>query len=123
MKKEEIRTANAPLPAGPYSQGVKTGGRIYVSGQRPEDAASGNIPQDFAAQAALCLENIRSILEAGGAGMNNVVMVTVYLADLANFAAFNEIYLRYFDRPYPARTTVGCALRGMMVEVTAIAEI
>ncbi len=123
MKKEVIRTANAPMPGGPYSQGIISGKRIYVSGQRPVDTRSGEIPSDFEAQARLCLGNIRSVLEAGNAGMNDVVMVTVYLSDIANFAAFNEIYKQYFAEPFPARTTVSCTLRGIMVEISAIAEI
>ena len=123
MKKKEIRTPKAPLPGGPYSQGLNVGGRIYVAGQRPQDAETGAIPEDFAGQARLCLDNIRSILEEAGASMNDVVMVTVYLADIADFAEFNEIYRQYFDAPYPTRTTVCCTLRGILVEINAIAEV
>lgn len=123
MKKQEIRTEKAPLPGGPYSQGLKTGSRVYVAGQRPVDAATGKIPATFAEQARLCLDNVRHVLEAGGAATDDVVKVTVYLSDIGNFAAFNEIYKTYFAPPYPARTTVSCALRGILVEVDAIAEI
>ena len=122
MKKEEIRTPKAPLPGGPYSQGIKTGGRIYISGQRPQDA-TGAIPEDFANQAKQCLDNVRNVLEAAGAGLNDVVMVGVFLADIGYFAEFNEIYKQYFDAPYPTRTTVSCSLRGILVEVNAIAEV
>jgi endoribonuclease L-PSP, putative len=121
MNKEEIRTSKAPLPGGPYSQGIKAGQHIYVAGQRPVDAATGMIPDDLASQARLCLENVRHVLEAAGATMENVTSVTVYLADIGHFAAFNEIYKEYFAAPYPARTTVSCSLRGILVEVNAIA--
>ena len=121
--KQEIRTEKAPLPGGPYSQGLKVGSRIYVAGQRPADAATGKIPEDFAAQAKQVLENVRHVLEAGGGSMDDVVKVTVYLTDIANFAAFNEIYTTYFSPPFPTRTTVSCSLRGILVEVDAIAEI
>ncbi|CAK7004427.1 MAG: Putative reactive intermediate deaminase TdcF [Desulfovibrio sp.] len=123
MKKQEIRTDKAPLPGGPYSQGLKAGSRVYVAGQRPVDAATGAIPPEFQAQAKLVLDNVRHVLEAGGAAMDDVVKVTVYLSDIANFAAFNEVYVTYFTAPYPTRTTVSCALRGILVEVDAIAEI
>lgn len=122
MKKEEIRTAKAPLPGGPYSQGLRVGTRVYVAGQRPIDATSGAIPEDFISQARLCLENVRHVLEAGGATMDDVVKVGVYLADMKHFAEFNTIYGQYFTAPYPTRTTISCTLRGIMVEVDAIAE-
>ena len=121
--KQEIRTEKAPLPGGPYSQGLKVGSRVYVAGQRPVDAATGAIPDDFAGQATLVLENVRHVLEAGGATMDDVVKVTVYLSDIANFAAFNALYTTYFSPPFPTRTTVSCSLRGILVEVDAIAEI
>ena len=123
MKKEEIRTPKAPLPGGPYSQGLKTGGRIYIAGQRPQNAETGTIPENFADQAKQCLDNVRHVLEAAGAGMADVVLVTVYLADIGYFAEFNEIYKQYFSAPYPTRTTVSCSLRGILVEVNAIAEV
>ncbi|MCC8193725.1 MAG: Rid family detoxifying hydrolase [Deltaproteobacteria bacterium] len=120
--KQEIRTEKAPLPAGPYSQGLKVGSRVYVAGQRPADARDGAIPENFADQARLVLDNVRHVLEAGGATMDDVVKVTVYLTDIANFAAFNEIYKTYFSPPFPTRTTVSCSLRGILVEVDAVAE-
>ena len=123
MKKEEIRTPKAPLPGGPYSQGLKAGGRVYVAGQRPVNAATNSIPENFADQAKQCLDNVRHVLEAAGAGMDDVVSVTVYLADIASFAEFNEIYKQYFTAPFPTRTTVACTLRGILVEVNAVAEI
>ena len=120
--KQEIRTDKAPLPGGPYSHGLKVGSRVYVAGQRPVVAATGTIPELFADQAKQALENVRHVLEAGGASMDDVVKVTVYLSDIANFAAFNAVYATYFSAPFPTRTTVSCALRGILVEVDAIAE-
>jgi 2-iminobutanoate/2-iminopropanoate deaminase len=121
--KEEIRTAKAPQPAGPYSQGLKAGPRIYVAGQRPADPATNAIPEGIAAQTRQVLENVRQILLAGGADMDNVVKITAYLSDLTHFAAFNEVYKQFFTAPYPVRTTIGCPLRGILVEVDAIAEL
>ena len=123
MKKEEIRTPKAPLPGGPYSQGLKVGSRIYVSGQRPVDATTGAIPESFTDQALQCLENVRYVLEAADAGMDDVVSVTVYLADISYFAEFNNIYKRYFSPPFPTRTTVSCSLRDILVEINAVAEL
>lgn len=120
--KQEIRTDKAPLPAGPYSQGLKVGSRVYVAGQRPVDAATGAIPESLTEQAKLCLANVRHVLEAGGASMDDVVKVNVYLADIGYFAEFNEVYKTCFSAPYPVRTTVSCSLRGILVEVDVIAE-
>jgi 2-iminobutanoate/2-iminopropanoate deaminase len=121
--KQEIRTAGAPAPGGPYSQGIKTASRIYVAGQRPVDAVTNVIPENFAEQARLCLQNVQHVLEAGGATLDDVVAVNVFLADIGHFAEFNEIYAHFFKNPYPARTTISCALRGILVEINAIAEI
>jgi len=121
--KQEIFTSKVPAPGGPYSQGIRSASRIYVAGQRPVDAATDAIPASFAEQAELCLRNVRHVLEAGGATLDDVVTVNVFLADLGHFAEFNEIYTRFFKKPYPARTTISCALRGILVEINAIAEI
>jgi 2-iminobutanoate/2-iminopropanoate deaminase len=121
--KEELFTPRAPAPGGPYSQGIKAGSRVYVAGQRPVDAATNTVPQSFAAQAELCLGNVRHVLEAGGATLDDVVAVNVFLADISHFAEFNEIYKKFFKKPYPTRTTISCALRGILVEINAIAEI
>ncbi|MDR3176641.1 MAG: Rid family detoxifying hydrolase [Desulfovibrio sp.] len=121
--KKEIRAENAPRPGGPYAQGIKAGGRIYVSGQRPARPSDNSIPPDFPSQVRQCLDNVRAVLEAGGASLEDVVQVGVFLTDLDNFSAFNDIYSSYFKPPHPARTTVGCALRGIMVEINAVAEL
>jgi 2-iminobutanoate/2-iminopropanoate deaminase len=121
--KQEIAAPKAPAPGGPYSQGMKAGSRIYVAGQRPVDAATNAIPKSFAEQAELCLQNVQHVLEAGGASLDDVVAVNVFLSDTSHFAEFNEIYTRFFKKPYPARTTIACSLRGIQVEINAIAEI
>ena len=124
--KETIKTMGAPAPIGPYSQGVTTSGRLlFVAGQTPKDPKTGQMPQDFKAQTERTLENLKAIIEAAGAKMADVVKVNAYLADLANFPIFNEIYARYFTEPFPARTTVGAALPGggVQVEIDAIVSL
>ncbi|SFU44366.1 2-iminobutanoate/2-iminopropanoate deaminase [Alicyclobacillus macrosporangiidus] len=121
--KESIRTTQAPQPFGPYSQAVKAGNRIYVSGQRPVDVNTGEMPADIVGQARQVLKNVQAILQAAGATLDDVVKVNVYLADLKDFAAFNSVYAEFFREPYPARTTIGAALRGILVEVDVIAEL
>ena len=121
--KQEIYTSNVPAPGGQYSQGIKAGSRIYVAGQRPVDVATNAVPERFADQARLCLRNVQHVLEAGGATLDDVVAVNVFLADIGYFAEFNEIYLQFFRKPYPTRTTISCSLRGILVEINAIAEL
>ncbi len=116
--KQEVRAEGAPAPIGPYSQGVVTTGRLlFVAGQTPKDPASGTLPSDFKAQAERTLLNVKAIVEAAGASMSDVVKVNAYLSDLGNFAAFNEVYSKFFTPPYPARTTVGAVLPGGAVQV------
>jgi 2-iminobutanoate/2-iminopropanoate deaminase len=116
--RKEIRTPGAPAPIGPYSQGIVTSGQmLFVAGQTPKDPVNGSMPQEFRAQVELCLKNVKAIVEAAGASMADVVKVNAYLADLGNFAAFNEIYAKFFSAPYPARTTVGAVLPGGAVQV------
>ena len=116
--KQEVRAEGAPAPIGPYSQGIVTSGRLlFVAGQTPKDPATGEMPQDFRAQAERCLQNVKAIVEKAGGSMADVVKVNAYLADLADFPAFNEIYSTYFPKPYPARTTVGAVLPGGAVKV------
>jgi len=118
-----VRTDRAPTPLGPYNQAIAVGETIYVAGQGPADPVTGKINQGtFEEQAALALSNIQAILEAAGSGMQDVVKVTVYLADNDDFAKLNEIYKRYFKEPYPARATVGADLVfGILIEVDCIA--
>jgi 2-iminobutanoate/2-iminopropanoate deaminase len=120
--KEAVRTEKAPAPIGPYSQAIKARGILFVSGQIPKKPGAADLSPDFRAQAVQCFENIKAIVEAAGAAMADVVKVNAYLADLAKFPVFNEVYSTYFVAPYPARTTVGAVLPGgaVQVEVDAI---
>lgn len=122
--KEIISTENAPGAIGPYSQAVKTNGMVFCSGQIPIDVATGEfVSNDVAAQTEQVLKNLSAVLEAAGTGLNNVVKTTVFLADMNDFAAMNEVYARYFSENKPARATVQAAglPRGARVEIDCIA--
>ena len=122
--KRQVVTENAPGPAaGAYSQGlVIDDKRMYVAGQGPVDVKTGEKPADIAGQTAQVLRNIRAILEAGGFSLADVVKTTVHLADINDFAAFNKVYLEYFNGVLPVRTTVQSVLSGILVEIDVIAE-
>ena len=121
MKK--IDTKNAPGAIGPYSQGFLTNGFVYTSGQIPVNPADGTIPEGIAAQAEQSCKNVGAILEAGGSGFDKVVKTTCFLADIADFAAFNEVYAKFFTSK-PARSCVAVKdlPKGVLCEVEAIAE-
>ncbi|MCL6445996.1 MAG: Rid family detoxifying hydrolase [Alicyclobacillus sp.] len=124
MKKQEIRTHLAPTPVGLYSQGLRVGNRIYVAGQGPINVQTGKIAgETIESQTRQVLGNIRVILEAGGATLDDVVKCTVHLSDLKYFDEFNKVYKEFFHEPYPVRTTVGSQLKGMLVEIDVIAEV
>jgi 2-iminobutanoate/2-iminopropanoate deaminase len=123
IMKTVINTPLAPNPAGPYSQGLKIGNRVYVAGQGPKNASTGETPATIAEQTRQVLLNIQYILEAGGAQMSDVVKVTAHLADLKDFEAYNSVYKEFFNEPYPVRITVGSELANILVEIDAIAEI
>src|SRR5205085_12578768 len=96
--KETISTENAPGAIGPYSQAVKTGGMVFCSGQIPIDIATGEfVSNDVAEQTEQVLKNLSAVLEAAGSGLNDVVKTTVFLADMGDFAAMNEVYAKYFS--------------------------
>ena len=118
-----ISTPSAPAAVGPYSQAIDTGSLVFVSGQLPIDPATGAIPAGAAAQAEQAFANIRAILEAAGLGLANVIKTTVFLADLADFAAVNDAYSRAFRAPFPARSCVHVAAipKGARLEAEAIA--
>jgi 2-iminobutanoate/2-iminopropanoate deaminase len=123
-EREVVRTGSAPAAIGPYSQGIRSAGWLFVSGQIPLDPATGEMVQgDIAAQVKRVLENLKGILEAGGSGLDRVVRTTVYLSDLGEFARMNEVYREYFSDHPPARSTVGVGAlpRGARVEIDAIA--
>lgn len=126
MSKEAIHTEKAPAAIGPYSQAVRAHNTIYVSGQIPIDPATGAFAgEDIMTQTQQSLTNIREILAAAGAGMENVVKTTVLLADIRDFAAMNEVYATFFSEPYPARAAFQAAAlpKGALVEIEAVAVI
>ena len=101
--KKEIKSEKAPGAIGPYSQAVKAGDYVYVSGQLPIDVKTGLMPREIKEQTRQSLENIRHILEEAGLNMDNVVKSTVYLSDMSLFAPMNEVYGEFFTGIYPAR--------------------
>lgn len=119
-----IRTDRAPGAIGPYSQAIVAGNLVFTAGQIPLDPATGELVQgDVAAQTERVIENLRAILEAAGSSLTKVVKTTVFLADMNDFAAMNEVYARYFGDHRPARSTVQAARlpRDVRVEIEAVA--
>jgi 2-iminobutanoate/2-iminopropanoate deaminase len=105
--RQAVSTALAPKAIGPYSQGIRAGSLLFVSGQVPIDPSNGQVVAgDIAAQTHRVFQNIGEILKAGGASFDHVVRTTVFLADMNDFAAMNEVYATYFTAPAPARATV-----------------
>jgi 2-iminobutanoate/2-iminopropanoate deaminase len=118
-------SAPAASAIGPYSHAVWAGKRLYLSGQTPVDPATGELVQgDLAAQTEQCFRNLFAVLQAAGLGPEHVVKVNVYLTDMGDFGAMNEVYARQFEQPYPARTTVAVAAlpRGARIEIEMIAR-
>lgn len=124
--KEIIATNNAPAAIGAYSQAVKVNGMLFASGQLGIDPATGNLAgEDFRSQANQSLKNVAAILAAAGTSFDKVVKVTVFMADMADFAALNELYAQYFVAPYPARSAVAVKTlpKNALVEIEVIAEL
>ena len=117
MGRETVTAGGAPEPAGPYSHAVVANGFVYVSGQGPVNPETGSTPDGFEDQVRQTFENLRTILEAAGSGLDGVVKVNAYLTDLTRFGRFNEVYREFFAHDPPARTTVGADLLGILVEV------
>jgi reactive intermediate/imine deaminase len=118
----KIETANAPGAIGPYSQGYSVNGFVFTSGQIPVDPVSGNIPEGIEAQTMQSCENVAAILSAAGSGMDKVIKTTCFLADMSDFAVFNEVYARYFTGK-PARSCVAVKTlpKNVLCEIEAIA--
>jgi len=121
--KESIQTDAAPQALGPYSQGIVAGNMVFTAGQLGGDPRNGQLPDGIEAQTLQALHNIAAVLEAVGAGWKDVVKTTVYLADMADFAAFNAVYAEIVAEPFPARSTVEAAAlpKGARIEIDAIA--
>jgi len=120
-----VRSEKAPAPIGPYSQGIAAGDELFCSGQVALDPATGElVGADAAAQTDLALKNLGAVLQAGGMSHADVVKTTIFLVDMNDFAAVNEVYGRYFEGAKPARTTIAVAAlpKGARVEIDAIAK-
>jgi 2-iminobutanoate/2-iminopropanoate deaminase len=124
MIRESVQTDNAPKAIGPYQQAIKANGFIYTAGQIPIDPKTGNLVEgDISAQTRQVLENLKAVLEAGGSALDRVVKATVFLKNMADFAAMNEVYAQYLGSAKPARSTVAVAElpRGALVEIDLVA--
>lgn len=121
--KKVIATTSAPGAIGPYSQAIDTGTFVYASGQIPIDPATGQIPEGIVAQTQQSLRNVCAILQAAGLTVDNVVKTTVFLREMGDFAAMNEVYGQVFTEPYPARSAVAVRElpKGVLVEIEVIA--
>ncbi len=117
-----ISTPDAPAAIGTYSQAVRAGDTVYLSGQIPLDPKTMQLVEGFENQVKRVFENLRAVCRAAGGDFDRVVRVTVYLTDLANFAKVNEVMATYFHEPYPARAAIGVASlpRGALVEIDAV---
>ena len=123
MKKIAVHTTGAPAAIGTYSQAIRVGDTVFVSGQIPLVPETGELETgDIEAQIRRVFDNLAAVAAAAGTSLQNAVKITVYLTDLGNFAAVNEIMAQYFDQPYPARAAVGVAAlpKGAAVEADAI---
>jgi 2-iminobutanoate/2-iminopropanoate deaminase len=115
---------NVPPPAGAYSPAVKAGGFVFISGQIPRDPATGElVGDDIESQTRQVIANVKRALEAAGASLSDVVSMVVYLADVDDWGRFNTVYKELMSPPYPTRTAVGANLRGIMIEISAVAYV
>lgn len=123
MPRQAIHSDRAPAAIGPYSQAVRAGGVVYLSGQIPLDPATGElVSADIATEARRVFDNLKAVCEAAGGTLDDVARVGIYLMDLSDFAAVNAVMAEYFQAPYPARSTIQVAglPRGARVEVDAV---
>lgn len=119
-----IKTEKAPAAVGPYSQGMISGNLVFVSGQLPIVAETGRMSENIKEQARASLENVKAVLEAAGSSMDRVIKTTVFLNNIEDFAAVNEVYASYFGEPFPARSCceVSCLPKDALVEIEVMAE-
>ncbi|MEK3899498.1 MULTISPECIES: RidA family protein [unclassified Paenibacillus] len=124
MTKKQVATSKAPGAIGPYSQAIVAGNWVYTSGQLGMDPQTAELPGSVQEQARQSLNNVKAILEEAGAAMDQVVKTTVYLKDMNDFAAVNEVYSTFFTEPYPARSAVEVARlpKDALVEIEAVAR-
>ena len=122
MSKTVITSPNAPAAIGTYSQAIKAGNTVYLSGQIPLDPKTMELVQGFEEQTVQVFENLKAVIEAAGGTFQDVVKLNIFLTDLSHFAKVNEVMGRYFEQPYPARAAIGVAAlpRGSAVEMDAI---
>jgi reactive intermediate/imine deaminase len=123
MTRSVIHTEHAPKAIGPYSQAIRSGNTVYLSGQTPLDPMTGElVTGDITFQTRRVFDNLKAVCEAAGGSFAQLVRVGIYLTDLGNFAAVNAVMIEYFAQPYPARSTIGVASlpRGAQVEIDAI---
>lgn len=122
MTKSVIHSDKAPAAIGTYSQAIKAGNTVYMSGQIPLDPATMELVEGFEAQTVQVFENLKSVAEAAGGAFKDIVKLNIFLTDLSNFATVNEVMGRYFQQPYPARAAIGVAAlpKGSQVEMDAI---
>ena len=126
MTREAVQTDKAPKAIGPYAQAIKANGFIYTAGQIPIDPKTGNFVEgDITAQTRQVLENLKAVLEAGGSALDRVVKATVFLKNMADFAAMNDVYTQYLGDAKPARSTVAVAElpRGALIEIDLVAVV
>lgn len=123
MPRQPVRTADAPAAIGPYSQATRCGNMVFLSGQLPMDAATGELVEgDIAVQARRAFDNLRAICQAAGGSLDDVARVGLYLTDLSQFAVVNTVMAEYFNEPYPARSTIEVSAlpKGAHFEVDAV---
>jgi len=122
MSRTVISTDKAPAAIGTYSQAIKTGNTVYLSGQIPLNPQTMELVEGFEAQAVQVFENLKAVAEAAGGSLKDVAKLNIFLTDLGNFATVNEVISRYFEQPYPARAAIGVAAlpKAAQVEMDAI---
>jgi len=122
---ETVIAPKAPAAIGPYSAAVKVGDLVFTSGQLPADPATGNLVEGVSAQTEQSLKNLSAVLEAAGSGLDKVIKTTCFLADMGDFAVFNEAYARYFKEHKPARSAVAVKAlpKGALVEIECVAAL